>query len=99
MYIATVKFEKKNGHLPKFYIYIQIDYNECEPESNIHIPDCGTEATCTNQVGTYSCQCNPGFVGTPPQCKGISTQIEVGFFPFNRGQLFRVSAKLAPSLA
>ncbi|CAB4014909.1 3-oxoacyl-[acyl-carrier- ] synthase, mitochondrial, partial [Paramuricea clavata] len=44
------------------------DYDECNPASNIHIQDCGTGATCTNEVGTYSCQCATGYTGTPPNC-------------------------------
>jgi hypothetical protein len=46
----------------------QIDYDECNPASSIHIQDCGTGATCTNQIGTYSCQCDTGYEGTPPGC-------------------------------
>ncbi|CAB3985000.1 mucin isoform X1, partial [Paramuricea clavata] len=44
------------------------DYDECNPASSIHIQDCGTGATCTNQIGTYSCQCDTGYEGTPPFC-------------------------------
>ena len=51
-----------------YQFYIQIDYNECDPESNLHIEDCGTGATCTNEVGTYSCQCDDGYEGTAPEC-------------------------------
>ena len=47
---------------------MQIDYNECDPESNLHIQDCGAGATCINQVGTYSCQCDDGYEGTAPKC-------------------------------
>jgi hypothetical protein len=49
----------------------QIDYDECNPASSIHIQDCGTGATCTNQIGTYSCQCATGYEGIPPFCAGM----------------------------
>ncbi|CAB4002911.1 63 kDa sperm flagellar membrane -like, partial [Paramuricea clavata] len=47
------------------------DYDECNPASSIHIQDCGTGATCTNEVGTYSCQCSTGYEGTPPGCTAV----------------------------
>ena len=55
-----------------YQFYVQLDYNECAPESNLHIQDCGTRATCANEVGTYSCQCDNGYEGTAPKCtRGI----------------------------
>ncbi|CAB4029589.1 protocadherin Fat 1 isoform X6, partial [Paramuricea clavata] len=47
-------------------------YDECNPASNIHIQDCGTGATCTNEIGTYSCQCATGYTGIPPSCTAIT---------------------------
>ncbi|CAB4025972.1 mucin isoform X1, partial [Paramuricea clavata] len=48
------------------------DYDECNPASNIHVQDCGTGATCTNEIGTYSCQCATGYTGTPPSCTAVT---------------------------
>ena len=53
------------------FIWFPIDYNECNPETSIHIQDCGPGATCTNQLGTYSCQCDTGYEGAPPNCNYI----------------------------
>lgn len=47
------------------------DYNECDPDSNLHIQDCGTGAVCTNEEGTYSCKCDTGYEGTAPNCTGM----------------------------
>jgi hypothetical protein len=49
----------------------KIDYDECNPASSIHIQDCGTMTTCTNEVGTYSCQCAAVYEGTPHSCTGM----------------------------
>ena len=49
---------------------ISTDYNECEP-SDLHIQDCGTGATCSNEEGTYSCQCDTGYEGTAPNCTSM----------------------------
>ena len=47
-----------------------LDYNECDPAEGIHDVDCGTGAICINTIGSYSCQCDTGYTGTAPQCKG-----------------------------
>ena len=40
------------------------DVNECESFL------CDVNANCTNTVGSYSCQCNSGFVGNGVNCTG-----------------------------
>ena len=31
---------------------------------------CHSEATCSNTIGGYNCQCNPGFTGNGTHCQG-----------------------------
>lgn len=38
-----------------------VDINEC----NISSP-CGSNAACTNIPGNFTCKCNPGYEGNPP---------------------------------
>jgi len=40
------------------YILI-LDVDECTGTNN-----CDSNASCTNTVGSYTCACNSGFVGT-----------------------------------
>ncbi|XP_028410565.1 uncharacterized protein LOC114533262 [Dendronephthya gigantea] len=54
-----------NGSIPVEYE----DYNECNPASTIHVPDCGEGAKCINLAGSYRCECDIGFEGTPPTCE------------------------------
>ena len=32
--------------------------------------DCGSNATCENTLGSYSCPCKPGFTGEGLSCTG-----------------------------
>lgn len=45
------------------------DTNECA----IGIADCDYNAKCINHVGSYSCQCNPGFEGDGRVCQNAVT--------------------------
>merc|ERR1712003_97549 len=40
---------------------------ECEAETH----DCHADATCTNNSGSYECECNAGFTGDGKDCKDI----------------------------
>jgi hypothetical protein len=49
-----------------------LDINECEDYP------CHQNATCTNSIGSFECDCNEGFNGTGFVCEGkISAKIEM----------------------
>lgn len=45
------------------------DINECQAGRYV----CDINAECLNEVGKYSCQCNPGFEGDGRSCRRSST--------------------------
>ena len=51
--------------------FISSDTNECLlPRSDPMADKCHSEATCSNTIGGYNCQCNPGFTGNGTHCQG-----------------------------
>ena len=44
-----------------------LDINECELDLN----NCDVQATCTNNLGSYSCACNTGWTGDGFSCGGM----------------------------
>ena len=50
-----------------FYVVCSTDLNECERNAN----DCDQHASCTNERGSYSCKCKPGFIGDGFKCSSI----------------------------
>jgi hypothetical protein len=55
------------------------DYDECNPPENIHIPDCGPNAICTNLDLTYNCTCLEGYIGNGINCAGKILYIRHAF--------------------
>ena len=51
-----------------FFMFIDID--ECQNGS-----DCHLNATCTNNIGSYTCACNSGFSGNGTICEGMYLNI------------------------
>ena len=51
-----------------FFVFFISDYDECNPPGNVHIPDCGNNATCVNKNMTYDCVCDEGFVKNDTSC-------------------------------
>ena len=47
-------------------IFFVSDLNECFSNCT-----CGTNSTCTNTIGSYSCSCKPGLTGDGENCTGI----------------------------
>ena len=43
-----------------------LDIDEC----TLGTDDCHSQATCTNNVGSFSCACNTGFSGDGVTCVG-----------------------------
>ena len=53
------------------------DMNECNPpdaDHNNH--NCDTHATCTNNFGSFECECNDGWKGDGKTCKNIGAFID-----------------------
>ena len=55
---------------------LSLDIDECSlgPQQNGH--NCPTNSTCNNTVGSFDCECHPGFVMTQlsnggRRCKGV----------------------------
>ena len=44
------------------------DVDECASNED----NCDDDATCTNTVGSFTCQCNSGFSGDGLACEGTS---------------------------
>ena len=51
-----------------------IDIDECATSDN----DCDVNATCTNNEGGYTCECQTGFIGDGNTC--VPPSCDVGFF-------------------
>ncbi len=41
------------------HVIFHADYDECERDQH----NCDAHARCTNIVGGYTCNCNPGYTG------------------------------------
>ena len=58
---------KHNLCPPKFHLYFSIsglDIMECGVNNPCHV-----NATCTEEVGSFSCVCKPGFSGSGIDCE------------------------------
>ena len=53
-------------------MFIHLDYDECNPSSLVHRPDCDVNANCTNVLSTYQCVCRTGYEGDGTTCTGNS---------------------------
>ena len=42
------------------------DINECDSGN-----DCAVQATCSNNDGSYDCDCRPGWTGNGTSCNGM----------------------------
>ena len=51
----------------KFLLYLNefIDIDECETDDN----NCNDAAKCTNNLGSFTCSCDPGFHGDGVDCE------------------------------
>jgi len=56
------------------YLYLLLlsflDIDECS--SGVHT--CHADARCTNTIGSYTCQCNPGYHGDGRTCAGTQNR-------------------------
>lgn len=56
------------------FLFILTDVDECIDR----IDDCAENATCTNEVGNFTCICNTGYSGNGRVCEG---KIKLFFSP------------------
>ena len=47
-------------------IFVHLDIDECA----IDIDNCDSNARCTNTPGSFTCTCNPGYIGDGVTCRG-----------------------------
>ena len=52
--------------LPYCHTAIPTDIDECA----LDLDNCSPNANCTNTVGSFTCQCLPGFTGDGVECEG-----------------------------
>ena len=53
-------------HILPSYLHFYVDIDECADGSD----NCHPNATCTNEIGHFVCDCNPGFTGNGSHCEG-----------------------------
>ena len=53
----------------KLFICLYLDVDECS--SNNSLSDCPIDANCTNLIGSYTCECNDGYIYNGTYCEGI----------------------------
>ena len=49
--------------------FLSSDFNECTNGSH----NCHAAATCTNIVGSFTCACNSGWIGSGVNCIGMES--------------------------
>ena len=47
------------------YVFLYVDVNECLDNST-----CGSNADCTNVIGSFICNCSLGYTGDGFTCEG-----------------------------
>ena len=52
-----------------------VDINECSDGS----ANCDVNAICVNEIGTFNCQCKPGFTGNGRTCEGNHFNLWIWF--------------------
>ena len=68
LYQLLIKIINKNYYYSLSMLYLLFtDINECTNSTN----DCHRNSTCTNSIGSYSCECNQGFNGNGTICIGM----------------------------
>ena len=65
-----------NQHIYTFLAPFFPDINECV----LGTDNCHAQATCTNNVGSFSCACNTGWSGNGVTCVGKNEKLLNQFF-------------------
>ncbi len=65
---TLIKYNRrcKNGNIDPSFPSFCLDVDECMGETD----NCAVTATCTNNPGNFTCQCNAGFIGDGIDCTG-----------------------------
>ena len=54
-------------------MFFYADFDECHAYRGI----CGTNGTCVNIPGSYTCQCDPGYQYSNGKCEGIENMMKL----------------------
>ena len=58
------------------FLFVTLDLDECRGNNN----HCHQNAVCTNNLGSYKCQCATGYTGDGISCSGKETWHFLQFF-------------------
>ena len=55
-----------------------LDIDECNEGSDV----CHANATCTNTIGSFTCDCNKEYTGDGKNCTGIQCLLDIAIISF-----------------
>ena len=70
-----------NYAINHFQLYLVCSFSLDIDECALNTDNCHTQATCTNNVGSFSCACNTGWSGNGVTCDGKDKKL-LNYFNF-----------------